>query len=79
MALPGQRATVAGGRRRQVGAGFAGWRQILGAGDFDGDGYPDVLGVSPTGALWLFSGNGFGGWRSQRQVGDGCAPVGAAH
>ena len=59
---------------RQVGAGFTGWRQILGAGDFDGNGYPDVMGVSPTGALWLFSGNGFGGWRLQRQVGDGWLP-----
>jgi peptidoglycan/xylan/chitin deacetylase (PgdA/CDA1 family) len=56
---------------RQVGAGFTGWRQLLGAGDFDGDGYPDVLGVSASGALGLFSGNGFGAWRSQRQVGDG--------
>jgi hypothetical protein len=62
------------GTARQVGAGFTGWRQILGAGDFDGTGYPDVLGVSPTGALWLFSGDGFGGWRSQRQVGDGWLP-----
>jgi peptidoglycan/xylan/chitin deacetylase (PgdA/CDA1 family) len=63
----------AGGFRaqRQVGAGFAGWRQILGPGDFDTDGYPDVLAVSPTGAMWLFSGNGVGGFGPQRQIGDG--------
>jgi peptidoglycan/xylan/chitin deacetylase (PgdA/CDA1 family) len=62
------------GAPRRVGAGFSGWRQLLGAGDFDGNGYPDALGVSPAGALWLFSGNGFGGWASQRQVGDGWLP-----
>ncbi|WP_210481318.1 polysaccharide deacetylase family protein [Naasia sp. SYSU D00948] len=56
---------------QQIGAGFTGYRHILGAGDFDGDGYPDVLGVTASGALMLFSGNGFGGWRSQQQVGAG--------
>ena len=55
----------------QVGAGFSGYDQIFGPGDFDGDGYPDVLAVAPDGALVLFSGDGFGGWSSQRQVGSG--------
>jgi peptidoglycan-N-acetylglucosamine deacetylase len=62
------------GAPRQVGTGFSGWQPVLGAGDFDGNGYPDVLGVSPTGAMWLFSGNGFGGWRLQRQIGEGWLP-----
>jgi peptidoglycan/xylan/chitin deacetylase (PgdA/CDA1 family) len=59
------------GTPQQVGAGFTGLERIFGPGDFDGDGYPDVLAVTPSGALVLFSGNGVGGWRSQRQVGDG--------
>lgn len=55
----------------QVGQGFAGYSKLVGPGDFDGDGYPDVLGVAPNGDLVLFSGNGSGGWRSQRAVGNG--------
>jgi hypothetical protein len=55
----------------QVGVGFAGYERIFSPGDFDGDGYPDVLAVAPSGALVLFSGNGSGGWRGQRQVGAG--------
>jgi peptidoglycan-N-acetylglucosamine deacetylase len=59
------------GAPRQVGAGFTGYERIFGAGDFDGDGYADVLAVAPSGALVLFSGNGVGGWRFQREVGSG--------
>jgi FG-GAP-like repeat len=56
---------------RQVGQGFAGVSKILGPGDFDGDGYNDVMAVVPDGSLVLYSGNGSGGWRSQRAVGTG--------
>jgi FG-GAP-like repeat/FG-GAP repeat len=30
-------------------------------GDFDGDGYPDLLARMPDGTLWLYSGTGTGG------------------
>lgn len=64
----GRGGWISGG---QVGQGFAGVTRIFGPGDFDGDGYPDVMAVAPNGDLMLFSGNGSGGWRSQRAVGTG--------
>jgi peptidoglycan/xylan/chitin deacetylase (PgdA/CDA1 family) len=60
------------GATRQIGDGWGICSAVFSPGDFTSDdGYPDVLAVAPSGALWLFSGNGFGGWRSQRQVGSG--------
>ena len=31
--------------------------------DFDGDGNPDVLARDSSGTLWLYPGNGYGGFR----------------
>ena len=44
---------------------------IIGPGDWDGDHKVDVLARDTTGRLWLYPGNGTGGWGSQRQVGSG--------
>jgi hypothetical protein len=58
----------------QIGHGWAGFDQLLAPGDFDGDGSVDVLARSATdGGLWLYRGNGRGGWLGATQVGVGWA------
>jgi hypothetical protein len=37
----------------------------------DADGFPDVLARDGAGNLWMYPGNGTGGWLPQRQVGTG--------
>jgi serine protease len=44
---------------------------VLAAGDFNGDGKADVLARDNSGLLWLYPGNGAGGWLSRKQVGTG--------
>lgn len=39
--------------------------------DFDGDGHNDVLARDAAGNLWLYPGNGGGGWLARRRVGTG--------
>ncbi|WRH26499.1 S8 family serine peptidase [Arthrobacter sp. JZ12] len=39
--------------------------------DFSGDGNADVLARDTAGALWLYPGNGSGGWKSRVKVGSG--------
>jgi peptidoglycan/xylan/chitin deacetylase (PgdA/CDA1 family) len=58
--------------RLQVGNGWNGMTALLGPRDFSGDGKVDVLARDTTGLLWLYRGNGAGGWISPRlQVGSG--------
>ncbi len=58
--------------RRQVGTGWQGMSVIDTAGDLSGDGKPDVLArEAATGALWLYPGNGAGGWLPRVRVGSG--------
>jgi hypothetical protein len=45
-----------------VGAGWQDFTAIFAAGDFNGDGHPDVFADPPNGALRLYRGNGTGGW-----------------
>ncbi|WP_307104719.1 S8 family serine peptidase [Arthrobacter globiformis] len=44
---------------------------VLAAGDFNGDGKADVLARENSGFLWLYPGNGRGGWLARKQVGSG--------
>ncbi|WP_353712890.1 S8 family serine peptidase [Arthrobacter sp. K5] len=44
---------------------------VLAAGDFNGDGKADVLARENSGFLWLYPGNGSGGWLARKQVGSG--------
>ena len=46
----------------QIGAGWNMFNRVLGAGDFTGDGNPDLFGRTPSGALFLYRGNGAGGF-----------------
>ncbi|MBP2267020.1 hypothetical protein J3A64_002484 [Pseudarthrobacter sp. PvP004] len=39
--------------------------------DFNGDSFPDVLAHDFSGVLWLYPGNGPGGWLQRGQVGQG--------
>jgi hypothetical protein len=56
----------------RVGNGWQVMNAILGPGDFNGDGTADVLArKAATGDLWLYPGNGRGGWLGPVRVGNG--------
>ena len=58
--------------KKQIGSGFRGIRSLTGVGDFDGNGYPDIMGISAaTGDLWLWRSNGAGGWLTKKVIGHG--------
>ncbi|WP_224166445.1 VCBS repeat-containing protein [Arthrobacter sp. StoSoilA2] len=57
--------------RTQVGSGWNIMASIFSGRDFNADGKPDVLAVDTGGAMWLYPGNGAGGWMSRVQVGWG--------
>jgi hypothetical protein len=60
------------GARSQLGTGWGSRDQIRLVGDWDGVAGSDVIARNPgTGALWLYSGNGVGGFRSYRTIGSG--------
>lgn len=48
----------------QIGSGFSIFSALTSAGDFDGDAKADVLGVKSNGDLFLYQGNGSGGWKT---------------
>jgi hypothetical protein len=50
------------GAGRQIGLGWQIFDQVLSPGDFTGDGNGDVLARRSDGTLWLYAGNGRGGW-----------------
>jgi hypothetical protein len=45
-----------------IGTGWNQFNLIFSPGDFTGDGKSDVLARKPDGSLWLYRGNGTGGW-----------------
>ena len=60
--------------RLQAGTGWGSMTAVLGPGDFNGDGKADVLARDQAGYLWLYRGNGTGGWLYPRlQAGTGWA------
>ena len=44
---------------------------ILYAGDFSGDGLPDIISCDDAGKLWLYPSNGASGWGTPSQIGWG--------
>ena len=56
---------------RQVGAGWNMFNIVFSPGDFDGDGFNDLLARNASGQLFLYPGDGEGGWLPTRQVGAG--------
>lgn len=56
---------------RQVGQGWNIFDAVFSPGDFDGDGFNDLLGRDPSGRLFLYPGDGQGGWLDREQVGQG--------
>ena len=56
----------------KIGTGWGMFNTIISAGDFAGDGHPALLGRTPGGALYLYRGNGAGGFNGGGvQVGAG--------
>ena len=54
---------------RVVGWGWAGFTSVFSPGDFTGDGRSDVIARTPDGLLYLYPGNGSGGWLQRRLIG----------
>lgn len=55
-----------------IGQGWGGLADLTSVGDWDGDGHPDVMAkVSSTGALYLYRGDGRGGWLGRVAAGQG--------
>jgi SpoIID/LytB domain protein len=60
------------GTRTSMGWGWETLDLLLAPGDWNGDGYSDVLGRDrATGVLWAYTGNGRGGWLSKTWTGYG--------
>lgn len=55
-----------------IGTGWGGFNVLETVGDFSGDGHGDVIARAPaTGLLWLYRGNGRGGWLAPQVIGNG--------
>ena len=66
----GRGGWAAAGRR--IGLGWQAFDRVVSPGDFTGDGAADVLARKPDGTLWLYAGNGRGGWAAAgRRIGLG--------
>jgi hypothetical protein len=55
--------------RGQVGSGWNKFDLIFASGDVTGDGFVDVYAREPNGALWIYPGNGRGGWKAWSNTG----------
>jgi hypothetical protein len=54
-----------------IATGWNAFSSITGVGDWDGDGAPDLLARKTDGTMWLYPGDGAGGFLTARQIGTG--------
>ena len=57
--------------RVRVGTGFGKMDNVQAAGDMTGDGFPDIVSNDNDGRLWLFAGNGTGGFLPRFELSNG--------
>lgn len=55
----------------QLATGLSSINLIVGAGDFNGDKKTDLIMRDTSGNLWLYPGNGSGGFNARTQIGQG--------
>lgn len=58
------------GRAQLIGGGWLSMRIVLGGGDWDENGTPDLMAVDTSGRLMLYPGDGSGGFARPRQIGN---------
>lgn len=63
--------SYSGSTRVQVGTGWQSMNALVTPGDFDGDGRPDLIARDTAGTLWLYPGNGSGGYLARKSIGTG--------
>lgn len=63
--------------RQFIGSGWAGMQAVFSPGDFNGDHNADLMAVDLAGNLWLYPGNGHGGFAPRVLVGTGWGGFGA--
>lgn len=54
--------------RTLAGSGYGGYKKLISAGDLDGDGKNDVLGIDASNELWRFGGTGAGTFKARSLV-----------
>ena len=67
------------GQRERIGSGWQGFTALFGGGDFSGDGRPDIVARDANGLLFMYRGNGRGGFVTgqREQIGSGWSSLGA--
>lgn len=55
----------------KIGNGWQVYTALVAPGDFTGDGRPDLIGRDTAGDLWLYRGDGHGGYAPRERVGTG--------
>jgi N-acetylneuraminic acid mutarotase len=54
---------------KKIGSGWQSYPAVVGVGDLDGDRRNDLVARRSDGTLWLYAGNGSGGFRYRKQIG----------
>jgi hypothetical protein len=66
------------GKAEQIGSGWGAYTALFAGGDFSGDGRPDIIARDADGLLFMYRGNGRGGYVTGRreQIGSGWGSLG---